>query len=414
MKKEILLKYAELIARVGANVQPGQTVRLFSSVETHEFAAMVAEACYRAGATRVDFDWSYMTATKLAYQYRSLESLSAVLKWEEEKLRLMTEELPCRIFISSDDPNGLNGVDQEKMQKATVARYPIVKPYRDAIENRHQWTIAAAPSAAWAKTVFPELPEEEAVEALWRAILESVRVTEDNDPILAWREHNENLAKRCRWLNAHHFDSLVYHIVYHSSNGTDFRVELIPQGQWCGGGETTKQGVYFNPNLPTEEIFTSPCKGKAEGTLVSTKPLSYEGQLIENFSLTFENGRVVSCRAEKGQSLLEKMVSMDEGAAMLGEVALIPCDSPINNSGILYYETLFDENASCHVALGRGFNDCIEGYMDKTNEECIALGINESMIHVDFMIGSPDLDITGYKDGVAVPIFRGGEWATEI
>ena len=410
MKKEILLKYAELIARVGANVQPGQTVRLFSSVETHEFAAMVAEACYRAGATRVDFDWSYMTATKLAYQYRSLESLSAVLKWEEEKLRLMTEELPCRIFISSDDPNGLNGVDQEKMQKATVARYPIVKPYRDAIENRHQWTIAAAPSAAWAKTVFPELPEEEAVEALWRAILESVRVTEDNDPILAWREHNENLAKRCRWLNAHHFDSLVYH----SSNGTDFRVELIPQGQWCGGGETTKQGVYFNPNLPTEEIFTSPCKGKAEGTLVSTKPLSYEGQLIENFSLTFENGRVVSCRAEKGQSLLEKMVSMDEGAAMLGEVALIPCDSPINNSGILYYETLFDENASCHVALGRGFNDCIEGYMDKTNEECIALGINESMIHVDFMIGSPDLDITGYKDGVAVPIFRGGEWATEI
>lgn len=406
----MLLKYAELIARVGANVQPGQTVRLFSSVETHEFAAMVAEACYRAGASRVDFDWSYMTATKLAYQYRSLESLSAVLKWEEEKLRLMTEELPCRIFISSDDPNGLNGVDQEKMQKATVARYPIVKPYRDAIENRHQWTIAAAPSAAWAKTVFPELPEEEAVEALWRAILESVRVTEDNDPILAWREHNENLAKRCRWLNAHHFDSLVYH----SSNGTDFRVELIPQGQWCGGGETTKQGVYFNPNLPTEEIFTSPCKGKAEGTLVSTKPLSYEGQLIENFSLTFENGRVVSCRAEKGQSLLEKMVSMDEGAAMLGEVALIPCDSPINNSGILYYETLFDENASCHVALGRGFNDCIEGYMDKTNEECIALGINESMIHVDFMIGSPDLDITGYKDGVAVPIFRGGEWATEI
>ena len=406
----MLKKYARLIARVGANIQKGQPVRLFVNVEAHDFAAILVEECYRAGASRVDVDWEYQPVEKLHYQHRSLETLSKVLKWEEEKLKLMTEELPCRIFIISDDPDGLNGVDQEKMQKARIARYPIIKPYRDAIENRHQWTIAAAPSKAWAKKVFPELTPHAADERLWEVILESVRVTADNDPEEAWRIHNENFRKRSDWLNAHKFERLEYK----SANGTDFTAWLIPEGHWCGGGETTKQGVYFNPNLPTEEIFTSPCKGKAEGTLVSTKPLSYEGQLIENFSITFENGRAVSCKAEKGQSLLEKMISMDEGAAMLGELALIPCNSPINNSGILFYETLFDENASCHVALGRGFNDCIDGFLDMTNEECIALGINESMIHVDFMIGAPDMNITGYKNGEAVPIFRNGEWANDL
>ena len=410
MKTEILRKYAELIVRVGANVRPGQTVLLFSSVETYPFTSMVAEACYKAGAARVDLEWSCMAVRKLGYDYCSLETLSTVLKWEKEKLKLMAEELPCRIFIFSDDPNGLQGADQEKMQKSRIARYPVIKPYRDAIENRHQWTIAAAPSAAWAKTVFPDLDEDAAIEKLWEAILSAVRVTEDNDPVEAWRLHNERLAARSRWLNEHRFEMLEYK----SESGTDFRVWLMPEGRWCGGGETTLQGVYFNPNLPTEEIFTTPKKGRAEGTLVATKPLSYEGQLIENFRLTFKDGSAVSCAAEKGQPLLEKMLAMDEGASMLGEAALIPCDSPINNSGLLFYETLFDENASCHFALGFGFNDAIEGYEKKTNEECKALGVNESMIHVDFMIGAPDLDVTGYKDGVAVPIFRHGEWAFTV
>lgn len=411
MKKTILRKYARLIARVGANIQKNQPVRLTANVEVYDFVTILVDECYKAGASRVDIEWEYQPIEKLHFRHQRLKTLSTVQKWQEEKLKLMTEELPCRIFIISDDPDGLRGVNQEKMQKAKIAKYPIIKPYRDAIENRHQWTIAAAPSVAWAKKVFPELPKRAACEKLWEVILQSVRVTETNDPEEAWRLHNENFKKRCDWLNAQKFER----VEYKSGSGTDFTAWLIPEGRWVGGGEITKQGVYFNPNLPTEEIFTSPCKGKAEGTLAATKPLSYEGQLIENFSITFENGKAVSCKAEKGQPLLEKMISMDEGAAMLGELALIPCDSPINNCGILFYETLFDENASCHVALGRGFNDCIDGFLDKTNEECLALGINESMIHVDFMIGAPDLDITGYTaDGMAVPIFKNGEWALSL
>jgi aminopeptidase len=292
-----------------------------------------------------------------------------------------------------------------------MATYPVLKPYRDAIRSKHQWTIAAVPSVAWAKKVFPELKKNQAVEALWKAILDAVHVSDDpaNDPVAEWARHNENFKARCAWLNAQKFDRLTYK----SANGTDFSAELIPEGCWCGGGEYTKQGNYFNPNLPTEEIFTSPMKGKAEGKLVSTKPLSSQGQLIEDFWIRFEDGRAVEWDAAKGAEALGRMLTMDEGAARLGELALIPCSSPINQSGILFYETLFDENACCHVAVGAGFNDCIDGYLDKTDEECKALGINDSMIHVDFMIGTEDLCITGYKNGVAIPVFVNGEWAQE-
>lgn len=410
MKKTVMRKYARLIARTGANIQKGQTVRLYASVDQYDFVAIMVDECYKAGASRVDMEWDCQPITKLHYRHQSLKSLSEVKKWQEEKLKLMTEELPCRIVLISDDPDGLKGINQAKMQKAQQAKYPIIKPYRDAIESCHQWTIAAIPSVKWAKKVFPELRASAAVEKLWEEILKSVRVNETNDPAAEWDKHNENFKKRCEWLNSYKFDYLEYK----SANGTDFKAWLIPEGHWCGGGETTKQGIYFNPNLPTEEIFTSPMKGKAQGKVVSTKPLSYEGQLIENFSITFGNGKAVKWEAEKGQEVLDKMLTMDEGASMLGELALIPCDSPINNSGILFYETLFDENASCHIALGRGFNDCIDGYLDKTNEECIALGINDSMIHVDFMIGAPDMDITGYKNGEAVKIFTNGNWANEL
>ncbi|MBQ8186331.1 MAG: aminopeptidase [Clostridia bacterium] len=412
MKKTTLKKYAKLIVRVGANVQKGQPVLLYVSVDQHEFAAMVAEECYRAGASRVDMEWSSQAITKLTYRHQSLRTLSKVPAWKEEKLKLMAQEYPCRIHIASEDPDGLKGLNMEKVQKASIATYPILKPYRDAIESMHQWTIAAVPSPAWAKKVFPELKKNQAVEALWNAILSSVHVSDDadNDPIAEWAQHNENFRKRCAWLNAQKFEYLTYK----SANGTDFRADLIPQGQWCGGGETTKQGVYFNPNLPTEEIFTSPMAGRAEGTLVSTKPLSYQGQMIENFWIRFENGAAVEWDAEVGKELLDKMLSMDEGANKLGELALIPKNSPINESGILFYETLFDENASCHVALGAGFNDCIEGHLDMTNEECRALGINDSMIHVDFMIGADDMEITGWKNGVPTPVFVNGTWAQEV
>lgn len=406
LKKTIMRKYARLIARKGANIQKNQPVKLYASVDQYEFITILVDECYKAGASKVSLEWEYQPITKLEYRHRTLKSLSKVEKWEEEKLKLMTEVLPCRIYILSEDPDGLKGVNQEKMQKARIARYPIIKPYRDAIENRHQWTIAAVPSYEWAKKVFPELSKYQAYNRLWDEILKTVHITEDNDPDAIWDKHNRTLREKCDWLNSYKFDYLHYK----SSNGTDFKAWLIPEGIWCGGCEMTKQGVVFNPNLPTEEVFTSPMAGKAEGKVVSTKPLSYEGQLIENFSITFKDGKAVHWEAEKGQELLTKMITMDETACMLGELALIPKNSPINESGILFLETLFDENASCHLALGAGFNDCIEGHLDKTNEECRALGINDSMIHVDFMIGSDDLEITGYKDGKAVPIFKDGKW----
>lgn len=407
MNESMIRKYARLIAVMGANVQKGQPVTITASVDQAKFAAMVVEECYKAGARYVHMDWSCQDITKLNVNNMTLEELSKVPAWREAQLQLMVDELPARIYISSEDPNGLAGIDIEKMQKSRQATYPIVRKYSDQLENKQQWTIAAVPSPEWAQLVFPGIPADEAVEKLWAAILDACRVTEDGDPVEAWQQHNANFMARSKWLNDHHFDA----VTYKSANGTDFRAELIPEGVWCGGMETTIAGVSFNPNMPTEEIFTSPMKGKAEGTLVSTKPLSYQGQMIENFSITFEGGKAVRWQAEKGQELLDRMITMDEGAAQLGELALVPMSSPISRSGILYYETLFDENASCHVALGRGFNDCIEGYKERTDEECKQLGINDSMIHVDFMIGAPDLCITGWKDGMPTPIFVNGEWA---
>ena len=407
MKKTLIRKYARLIARVGANIQKKQPVIITAAAEQHEFVTVLVDECYKAGASYVRVDWSCQAITKLKYRHESLKTLSTVLPWVEERAKQQTVDFPAAIHILSEDPDGLKGVNQEKMQKALQATYPILKPYRDAIENRTQWTIAAVPSKAWAKKVFPELSPAQAVEKLWQCILETVHVTEDNDPVAAWQAHNEAFKARCAWLNAQKFDR----VTYKSANGTDFCCELMPEGVWCGGSEDTIGGVTFNPNMPTEEIFTTPKKGRCEGTLVATKPLSYQGQLIDGFRITFRDGKAAEWDAETGKDLLTRMITTDEGSRMLGELALIPCDSPINNSGILYYETLFDENASCHAALGRGFNDCVEGFETRTNEECAALGVNDSLIHVDFMIGAPDLCVTGWKGDTAVPIFVNGEWA---
>lgn len=409
MKKSMLRKYARLIAKVGANVQKDQPCLVYASTEQAEFVAMVVEECYKLGAKYVRVEWNNDALIKLHYNYQSVETLKDVPKWQIEKMKLMVDELPCRIHIISDDPDGLKGIDIAKMQQARIAHYKKTKKYSDAVESKHQWTIAAVPGVKWAKKVYPELSKKQAVEKLWQTILATVHVTEDNDPVKAWDDHNADFNARSEWLNKQKFD----YVTYKSSNGTDFRCDLIPEGHWCGGGETTKGGVYFNPNLPTEEIFTSPMAGKCEGKLVSTKPLSYQGQIIDKFWLRFENGKAVEWDAEKGKELLDKMLTMDEGAAKLGELALVPKNGPIDRCGVLFYETLFDENASCHVAVGRGFNDCIDGYleMENVNEECRKLGINDSMIHTDFMVGADDLCITGYKNGKAIPIFVNGTWA---
>jgi len=407
MDKTKLEKYAKLIAGSGLNVQKGQKVVIQCGLDQPDFVTMVVEECYKLGAASVIVKWSHMPVTKLNYTYRTLETLSTVTPVERAEWQSRVDELSCLLWLDSDDPDGLSGTDNEKISKANMARYPVIKPYRDAIENKYQWCIAAVPGREWAKKVFPDLPVEEAVEKLWEAILYTSRVSDE--PVKEWETHNATLAKRCGFLNKYKFDRLEYK----SSNGTDFTVGLNPKGIFCGGGETTLgANVYFNPNIPTEEVFTTPMRGRADGKVVATKPLSYQGKLIENFWFEFKDGKVVKLGAEKNRDLLEKMVSMDEGAAYLGEVALIAYKSPINDTGILFYNTLFDENASCHLALGRGFNNCLEDYEQYTNEQCRELGVNNSMLHVDFMLGSADMSIVGVTaEGERVQIFKDGNWA---
>ncbi len=406
MKKTILRQYAKLIATVGVNVQKGQEVFINAELDQPEFVYILVEECYRAGAKRVVVDWNYQSLAKLHYRWRTNKTLAEMPEYEEARWKHMAEKLPCRIYLVSEDPDGLKGINQEKMAKAGQARYKVIKPYREQMENKYQWCIAAVPGAAWAKKLFPKLPKGQAIEKLWEAILSASRVTED--PIAAWKAHNEDLAKRCAYLNSLGIETLEYR----SSNGTNLKVGMMELGEFKGGGDTSLQGIYFNPNIPTEECFISPKKGEAEGIVYSTKPLSYNGQLIENFSIRFEGGKAVEVHAEKNEELLKQLISMDEGAAYLGECALVPYDSPIQNSGLLFYNTLFDENAACHLALGKGFADTIQGFENRTLEECREMGLNESMVHEDFMIGSEDLEIDAHtRDGKIVPIFRSGNWA---
>lgn len=408
MKKAAIKKYAHLIAVKGGNVKRGQQVMIYASVEQPEFVKLVAEECYRAGASKVTVEWSYQPLTKVHYRYRSLKTLSTVEKWEEERMKLRVKNLPVMIYIDSDDPDGLAGINQEKVAKSRRATYPIMKPYRDAIENRYQWCIAAVPGEKWAKKMFPDLRTSAAMEKLWEAILYTARA-DGADPCADWDAHNADLASRCAYLNSLGIRKLHYT----SANGTDLTVGMIPNADFLGGGETALgSGIFFNPNIPSEECFTSPMRGEAEGIVYATRPLSYQGELIENFSVTFKGGKAVDVHAEKNEDLLRKMISMDEGAAYLGETALVPYDSPIRNSGLTFYNTLFDENACCHLALGMGFANTIRDYGKYTLDECRAMGINDSMIHVDFMIGSEDLAIDAITaDEKTIPIFRNGNWA---
>lgn len=406
MKKTLLKSYAELIAKKGVNVQKGQEVLIMCGLDQPEFVSMVVESLYKNGAKKVYVDWSYDELTKLHVKYQSEETLGRLDKVAMEKLKWRSSELPAHLYLVSDNPDGLKGVNMEKYMKAQQSKMKVIKPYRDKMESKYQWCIAAVPGKEWAQKVFPDLPTQKAIEKLWEAILEASRAY--GDPIKNWDKHNLNVKAKCTALNNMHLTKLHYT----SSNGTDFIVWLNEKGKFNGGFDTTLSGVDFNPNIPSEEVFTSPKAGKAEGIVYATKPLSYNGQLIENFYIKFENGRVSEVHAEKNQPLLEQMVAIDEGAKMLGECALVPYDSPINNTNILFYETLFDENACCHLALGRGFPDCLYGFEKMSKKEQCDNGINDSQIHVDFMIGSDDLQIVGTdKRGNEVLIFKDGNWA---
>ena len=406
MKKTVLREYAKLIVRCGANVQKGQDVMIYAGLDQPEFVKMVVEEAYKAKARKVIVEWSYDALAKVHVRYQSVKTLGEVPEWVKARQQYFCDTLPVRIHIVSEDPDGLKGMDFGKMAKGRKLSYPILKPYIDDRDGKQQWTIAAVPGAAWAKKVFPGQPKGKAMEMLWEAILSASRVTED--PIKAWDEHNADLKQRCDYLNSLNIRSLHYT----ADNGTALTVGMIPEAQFCGGGEVSRQNIFFNPNIPTEECFISPMRGKAEGIVYSTMPLSYNGQLIENFSLRFENGKAVEAKAEKGEELLNTMITMDEGAAYLGECALVPQHSPIAESGLLFFETLFDENASCHLAMGAGYADTIKDHHSKSLQECQELGINDSMIHVDFMIGCDTMNIDATtRDGKIVPIFRNGNWA---
>ena len=406
MKKTVLRSYARLIARAGVNIRPGQEVFIEADLDQPEFVQMLVEECYKCKARKVVVDWNYQPLQKVHYRYRTLTTLGKVDNYEEARWQHYVDTIPCRIYLLSEDPDGLKGINQEKMAKAQQKRYPIIKPYRDAIENKYQWCIAAVPGKAWAKKLFPELRAGAAVEKLWENILATSRV--DGDPIAAWEAHNKDLHDRCAYLNSLHIEKLHYT----SATGTDFTVGMISEGRFSGGSEKSLQGIVFNPNIPSEECFISPKRGEAEGIVYSTKPLSYQGQLIDKFWIRFHEGKAVEWNAEVNNQLLTKLITMDEGSAYLGECALVPYDSPIRKSGILFYNTLFDENAACHLALGMGFADTIENFHEKTLAECRALGVNDSMIHEDFMIGSRDMNIDAVcADGKTVPIFRSGNWA---
>lgn len=398
-------KYIELIVRKGLRLDPGQDAVVTASVEIADFVAPVVEECYRQGARKVWVEWTYQPLELIGNQHQSLKTLGHLEGWQLRKVAWRRDKLPAMLYLLSDDPDGLRGIDQKKRAAARRATYPRLKPYIDAMENRYQWCIAAVPGKAWAKKVFPDLPPARAVAALWDAILHASRAI--GDPIANWTEHNRLLKARCAALNAKQFDRLVYK----GANGTDFTVGLMRESRFLGGSETDLAGRSFEPNIPSEEVFTTPDRNRAEGIVYATKPLSYQGELIEDFSVRFHEGRVTEVRAKRGEALLREMVAMDEGAAHLGECSLIPCDSPIHNTGLLFYETLFDENAACHLALGRGFYNCVEGFEKRSQEEMKALGVNDSMIHVDFMIGYEGLNIDGVaRNGRRTPVFRNGEW----
>ena len=408
MKKTVLKGYARLIARTGAAVQKGQPVIIVAGLEQPEFIELLAAECYRAGASEVEVDWRHQPLTRLAVRHKSAKKLGEVKAWEEEKQRWQTEALPARIVVLSEDPDGLAGIDQAKYAAGMQARYQKLRPYIDARENREQWCIAAVPGEKWAKKVFPELPKGRAVERLWEAILSCSRALE-GDPLENWRLHDLDIKARAEALNAMGLTALEYR----DPNGTELRVGLIPEALFLGGAERCPvNGVEYNPNIPSEELFVTPRAGDAEGVVHATRPLAVQGVLIEDFWLRFEGGRVVELHAEKNEDALRTLVGMDEGAAMLGECALVPYESPIRESGILFYNTLFDENAACHLALGRGYSSNIRDYEKYSLDELRAMGVNDSMVHEDFMIGSAELDITGLTaSGERLPIFRSGGWA---
>ncbi|PTX64311.1 aminopeptidase II [Melghirimyces profundicolus] len=402
-----LEKYAELAVKTGVNVQPGQTLVITASIHTAELIRLIVEKSYQEGAKHVYVDWQDEVCTRLKYDLAPDEAFEEFPLWKARGREEIAANGGAFLHVESQNPELLKGVDPKRIAAFSKAAGNAMKKLREYIlSDRISWSIIAAPSPAWATKVFPDLDEKEAVERLWQAIFHATRVDTEN-PVEAWKQHSATLHEKMDFLNRKRFKKLHYR-----APGTDLTVELPDGHIWSGGSSKNERGIWFNANIPTEEVFTSPLKNGTQGTVRSTKPLSYQGNLIEDFTLTFENGRVVDMHAKRGQETLKSLLELDEGARHLGEIALVPHDSPISNSNLIFFNTLFDENASNHLALGKAFSSCIEGGTSMSREELEQAGLNDSLTHVDFMIGSADMDIDGETaDGRREPIFRKGNWA---
>jgi aminopeptidase len=401
-------KYAELLVKIGINIQQDQILVINSPIECADFARKVTKKAYEAGAREVIIRWNDEQSTRLRYKMANDEVFDEVHNWDVEFLNQTVDKDAAYLRIAASDPELMHDVDPKKMARQNKVLTGAIEYYRSKLmSNANVWCVASIPTLSWAKKVFPDTKSPgEAMSRLWNAIFNSVRINQEK-PVEAWREHQNILSSRNDFLNNNNFKSLRYK----NSLGTDVVVDLVENHIWFGGGEESLKGQMFIANMPTEEVFTMPEVNGVNGKIVSSMPLNYNGSLIEDFSFIFKDGVVIDFDAKNGKDVLEELLNTDDGARRLGEVALVPYDSPISNQKILFYNTLFDENASCHFALGKAYPINIKGGTEMTKEELIKSGANDSLVHVDFMVGTEDLEITGIKeDGVEVPVFRNGNF----
>ncbi len=409
MNEVLIEKFAKVIVDKGVALQEGQMLVINAPLEAQTLVKYIVKEAYLRNSKKVMVNFSDAEVNKQEQLYASQETLNELPEWAIQRAHYIVDNGAASLSITSPKPGIMAGVDPMRMQIANRAIMPKMKFLRKyTMENEGQWCVVACPNEVWAKKVFPHMEASEAVEALWEAILNASRVTLDNDPVGEWNLHNEALSSRNKILNDYNFVSLHFK----NSLGTDLEIGLVENHIWAGGGEHSKKGVYFNPNIPTEENFCMPHNKKINGRVVATMPLNYSGKLIEDFYLDFKDGRVVAYDAKKEKEALKSLIEFDEGSSSLGEVALISYDSPISNMNILFYNTLFDENASCHLALGSAYTSTNLKDGDKYSEaELEELGSNQSNTHVDFMFGSSDMEVTGLThDGKVVQIFKNGNF----
>lgn len=402
-----LEKYAALAVEVGVNVQPGQTLVITAPLIAADYVKKIVRRAYEVGAKNVHVEWNDDDITRLKYELAPDEAFHEYPMWRAKGWEEMAANNAAFLNVIASDPDLLKGIDPQRIQNFSKAANTAMANYRNyAMADKIAWSIVAIPSQAWANKVFPHLDEDKRVDALWQAIFQATRVDLE-DPVQAWREHTDRLDSKAARLN-----EKKYKYLHYTAPGTDLRIEFAKEHKWMSAGSYNSSNTLFIANMPTEEVFTAPLRTGVEGTVSSTKPLSYGGNLIENFSLTFKEGRIVDFSAEKGYESLKRLIETDEGSRYLGEVALVPHTSPISKTELIFYNTLFDENASNHLAIGKGYAFCLDGGTEMSRDELDAVGLNDSLVHVDFMIGSADMNIDGIlEDGTAEPIFRNGVWA---